>query len=211
MALIQPADRPEYWAVEIQGAIAYTGLTELDQATGTADSLTTYHDADENAYLGKAASHAANYNPLPDSGWLAAGDIYGYGGGLVIVRQSHNRTEHAPADVPALFSVYRPAASGPQAWVANEPVSVGMQRTYGGKTYRAVQSHVTQSDWQPPNVPALWEEVVETSPTGEWAVGVAYQIDDEVTYQGITYRCRQAHTSQIGWQPPAVLALWLPL
>jgi hypothetical protein len=47
--------------------------------------------------------------------------------------------------------------------------------------------------------------------TAEWAIGVAYAIDDEVTYQGTTYRCRQAHTSQAGWNPPAVPALWLAL
>jgi chitinase len=32
-----------------------------------------------------------------------------------------------------------------------------------------------------------------------------------VTYNGANYECRQAHTSLPGWEPAAVLALWLPL
>ena len=42
----------------------------------------------------------------------------------------------------------------------------------------------------------------------EWAPGQVVAIGDLRTYQGITYRCRQAHTTQIGWTPPAVPALW---
>jgi hypothetical protein len=45
----------------------------------------------------------------------------------------------------------------------------------------------------------------------EWAPGQAVAIGDRRTWQGITYECRQAHTTQVGWEPPNVLALWLPL
>jgi hypothetical protein len=38
---------------------------------------------------------------------------------------------------------------------------------------------------------------------------VAYTVGDEVTYNGVTYKCRQSHTSQVGWEPPNVPALWL--
>jgi predicted chitinase/chitodextrinase len=43
---------------------------------------------------------------------------------------------------------------------------------------------------------------------GPWAVGVAYAVNDTVTYNGSTYRCIQAHTSQADWTPSAVPALW---
>jgi predicted chitinase len=43
---------------------------------------------------------------------------------------------------------------------------------------------------------------------GPWAVGVAYAVNDTVTYGGSTYKCIQAHTSQADWTPPAVAALW---
>lgn len=44
--------------------------------------------------------------------------------------------------------------------------------------------------------------------TPEWQTGVSYSIGDRVTYQGTEYECIQAHTSQAGWQPPNVPALW---
>jgi hypothetical protein len=44
-----------------------------------------------------------------------------------------------------------------------------------------------------------------------WAVGVSYAVGDEVTHQGATYRCRQAHRSQSDWQPQVTPALWARL
>ena len=152
------------------------------------------------------------FPPLPDSGWLEAGAIYQDREQAVIVRQSHNRTEHAPADVPALFMVYRADAEDVLGWVAGEQVQIGTLRTYGGKTYRCLQAHMTQADWLPSATPALWEVVAEEQPgTPAWAVGVAYKVGDLVTYGGVTYSCRQPHTSIATWTPPAVLALWLPM
>jgi len=44
-----------------------------------------------------------------------------------------------------------------------------------------------------------------------WAPGVAYSVNDQVTYNGVVYRCIQAHTSLTGWEPPNVPALWQPV
>lgn len=41
-----------------------------------------------------------------------------------------------------------------------------------------------------------------------WDYPVSYKINDTVTYNGKTYICIQAHTSQSGWTPSAVPALW---
>ncbi|MFT7839562.1 alpha-lytic protease prodomain-containing protein [Saccharothrix sp. BKS2] len=41
-----------------------------------------------------------------------------------------------------------------------------------------------------------------------WQPGVAYAAGSLVTYDGAGYRCLQGHTSQTGWDPPAVPALW---
>ncbi|WP_159007301.1 carbohydrate-binding protein [Streptomyces sp. NRRL S-813] len=41
-----------------------------------------------------------------------------------------------------------------------------------------------------------------------WTPGVTYKAGDTVTYEGITYRCIQGHTTQTGWEPPIVPALW---
>ncbi|MEV4483532.1 lytic polysaccharide monooxygenase [Micromonospora coxensis] len=46
------------------------------------------------------------------------------------------------------------------------------------------------------------------APGGTWTAGRSYQVGDQVTYNGLTYRCRQAHTAIAGWEPPNVPALW---
>lgn len=43
----------------------------------------------------------------------------------------------------------------------------------------------------------------------EWTAYTPYQTGDIVTYGGVSYRCRQSHTSLPGWTPAAVLALWI--
>ena len=42
-----------------------------------------------------------------------------------------------------------------------------------------------------------------------WAVDTPYFVGDRRQYDGLLYRCVQAHTSQEGWEPPAVPALWV--
>ena len=42
----------------------------------------------------------------------------------------------------------------------------------------------------------------------EWAPGQVVVVGDKRTYQGITYTCIQSHTTQVGWTPPVVPALW---
>ena len=44
-----------------------------------------------------------------------------------------------------------------------------------------------------------------------WAPNTAYAIGAVVTYAGIRYQCRQAHTSIVTWQPPNTPALWLQI
>jgi hypothetical protein len=46
---------------------------------------------------------------------------------------------------------------------------------------------------------------------GTWAPNTFYAIGATVTYGGASYRCQQAHTSQVGWEPPNVPALWVRL
>lgn len=43
-----------------------------------------------------------------------------------------------------------------------------------------------------------------------WAPGQSVSIGDLRTYNGVTYSCIQAHTTQAGWTPPAVPDLWAP-
>ena len=49
-------------------------------------------------------------------------------------------------------------------------------------------------------------EAVELYPM--WAVNTAYTADERIRHEDILYRCVQPHTSQEGWEPPNVPALW---
>ncbi|MFJ9442491.1 M28 family peptidase [Kitasatospora sp. NPDC101235] len=49
------------------------------------------------------------------------------------------------------------------------------------------------------------------NPGGTWTPGTTYQAGDVVTYNGVSYRCLQGHTAQVGWEPPVVPALWQPV
>jgi len=44
-----------------------------------------------------------------------------------------------------------------------------------------------------------------------WATGVTYAVGALVIYDGVEYKCILAHTSEPGWQPPSVPALWQPV
>ncbi|MGW5052234.1 alpha-lytic protease prodomain-containing protein [Actinokineospora sp. NPDC004072] len=44
-------------------------------------------------------------------------------------------------------------------WAPYTYYGTGAQVTYGGSTYRVIQPHTSMPGWEPPNVPALWEQV----------------------------------------------------
>jgi hypothetical protein len=203
MPKIEPTDKSIYYATHAADII-HTGRVNVGEAIAT--KLTIEYADNENDYLGAVAGLNTNYNPLPAQGEpVEAGEIYGYGDGLVICRQSHIRTEHEPSTIPALFAVYQ-VGGDTLDWVEGELVAIGDERVYNEVTYICIQAHQTQ--FTPDTTPALWN-VVSTS--AEWQAGVAYTIGQIVTYQGAEYTCLQSHTSQVGWEPPNVPALWMAL
>jgi hypothetical protein len=100
------------------------------------------------------------------------------------------------------------------AWESWEPgvaYAVGDVVEFGGSLWEVRQAHTSQADWEPPDVLALFQRfrgAEDPDVTPEWAPATPYAVDDLVTYGGTTYRCLQAHTSQPGWEPPNVPALW---
>ncbi|GAA0813082.1 glycosyl hydrolase family 18 protein [Spirilliplanes yamanashiensis] len=65
----------------------------------------------------------------------------------------------------------------------------------------------TSPTTRPPTTPPTTQPPSGTA----WAPYTAYSVGQVVTYGGRRYQARQAHTSLPGWEPPNVLALWLPL
>lgn len=148
---------------------------------------------------------------LPSSGTLKIGEIYSYGNGAVMVRQTHERTIYTPEQTPALFSFYRDNASAELAWMEGEKVEAGWKRTYGGKTYECLQSHQTQADWTPDVTPTLWKEQqgedipVWVQPTGAHD---AYQIGDRVHFPTINDPVYESLINANVWSPVTYAAGW---
>jgi len=112
-------------------------------------------------------------------------------------------------DDPAAFAASVPAP----AWTAGMTLAEGAFVTYQGDVWRVVIAHTTQTDWAPGVAPNLFTKVAAPAPgggTSAWDYPVAYSVGDLVTYQGTTYKCLQAHTSQSTWMPSATPALWQP-
>ena len=42
-----------------------------------------------------------------------------------------------------------------------------------------------------------------------WEADTKYEVGDRRRHDGKVYKCLQAHTSQVGWEPSAVPALWV--
>jgi len=62
-----------------------------------------------------------------------------------------------------------------------------------------------------PTTPPTTAPTTTPPASNAWAPYTPYAVNQVVTYAGKSYKCRQAHTSLPGWEPPNVLALWLPL
>lgn len=92
---------------------------------------------------------------------------------------------------------------------------------YAGTLWLCRVSHTTIADpnWTPGTAPNLWQRFYSPADP-EWSYPTAYVGDntagigngDVVTYQGVTYRCLQSHTSNSAWYPSApgiINVLWV--
>ena len=208
MTIIRPTVQPAYWII---AAHNLDGITRLGEMTAVSAALTPIFGEGEMAFLSAARNSVGTFKPLPTTGWLEAGAIFGHSGSAVIVRQAHSRTTHNPADVPALFSVWRDGI-GVLDWIANEPVTVGTRRTFGGKTWECIQAHTTQTDWTPDKTPTLWREVTTATTPQPWKQPTgahdAYKIGDRVTFNG---RLWESTIDANVWSPAVHPAGWKDL
>lgn len=72
------------------------------------------------------------------------------------------------------------------AWAADTEFAKDIRVRYNGKLYRCEQAHTSQSDWIPPDTPALWTEVAKPGEIPVWRQPTgaqdAYQTGDKVHY-----------------------------
>lgn len=148
--------------------------------------------------------------PLPAMGeWCAKGVLYTDttirpideepASNVLKCVQTHNRTEHDPKTIPALFTFFRANPDGLALdWIENEWIDLGWLRMFGGVEYECIQAHMSITGQTPNLVPAIWN----AASTGEWVQPTgshdAYQLNDEVTHNGSTWRSDYANNV---WEP----------
>ena len=129
-------------------------------------------------------------------------------------------------------NVWEPGVSGwrrkrkdgkPAAFVqptgAHDAYRLGEKVTVDGAVYVSV---IDFNVWSPEVYPAGWavegeapepprepiEPAPEPEPVEEWQPGTPVHVGQLLTHNGATWRVRQAHTTQAGWEPPVVPALF---
>ena len=97
-----------------------------------------------------------------------------------------------------------PPPTTPDTHTPGQAYPPGALITFNGGTYKNVSgAWLTAS---PAAYPLGWAN--QAPATQAWMAGVAYKVGNLVTYDGKTYQCAQAHSSQTGWEPANVPALW---
>lgn len=93
-------------------------------------------------------------------------------------------------------------------WKPGLSLAVSDTVMYGGSMFVVVQAHTTQAGWEPGTATQALYRRVQPEGSTEWQPDTDYATGAECTYEGSTYTCLQGHTSQTGWEPPHVPALW---
>jgi chitinase len=93
--------------------------------------------------------------------------------------------------------------SGPyDVWVDKGPCSGGTTTPSPTPSSTTTTPSPTATTTSPSPTPT------STGAYPAWVANHAYAVGDRVSYGGHNYQCIQAHTSQVGWEPPNVPALW---
>lgn len=82
------------------------------------------------------------------------------------------------------------------AWAAGQAYPSDYKVQYGGKLWRCVQAHTSQTGWEPENTPALWTEICEShSGTKDDPIpydgNMALESGKYYTQSGKTYLCNR--------------------
>lgn len=97
---------------------------------------------------------------------------------------------------------YRYVPQG-ETWVRSDGVEFHGVMVSPAKDYNRIMVDVAVSyldDEQAESVSSLYPF---------WGTDIDYSVGDRAQYDGLLYRCVQAHTSQSDWIPPSVPALWV--
>ncbi len=90
-----------------------------------------------------------------------------------------------------------------ETWTRSDGMAFEGEMIAPAKDYNRIMTDVAISYLDD----AQAETVTDLFP--DWEDGKGYAVGDRVKYNGLLYRCVQAHTSQADWTPDAVPALWV--
>ena len=81
-------------------------------------------------------------------------------------------------------------------WKAGIAYSAGYKAQHNGRLWRCRQAHTSQEEWEPENVPALWEEICETHDGSlydpiPYEGSMALENGKYYSQDGVTYLCNR--------------------
>lgn len=98
------------------------------------------------------------------------------------------------------------------AWAVGKAYAADERIRYGGKLYRCVQAHTSQTDWTPDVTPALWAEVAKPGEIPVWkqpsGAQDAYRKGDRVRYPDESGPVYESLTDGNVWPPDAYPEGW---
>lgn len=144
---------------------------------------------------------------LTDASWSDA-DLDALRVAVLTEQERRARIANAPSQAQQIADQYAQAVKGQpaKAWKTGTVVGPGEKVTEGGQEYRNVSGAWLSAS--PSQYPMGYQ--LTTAPTGAaaWKAGEAVKVGDLRTSAGKTYKVLQAHTTQVGWEPQNVAALW---
>ena len=140
----------------------------------------------------------------------------------VFVNEERNKREtlsRAKTEVDRIMqSVYNARGGDGRAYVqptgSHDAYPLGAIVSFNGKQYKSL---INANVWTPTAYPGGWAEVTETVPpvpepepisADPWVAGESVKAGDLRMYDEKIYSAVQPHTTQEGWEPPKVAALW---
>lgn len=129
---------------------------------------------------------------------------------IEIAERETNRLDSLIADEVMIATEAVPCVEFFPVWATDTDYAVDDIITYtDGNLYVVRQPHRSQSDWQPPNVLALYMVYRANADTLlNWIQSEKVEIGWQRTYNGDTYVCLQSHVTQIDFTPDITPALW---
>ncbi len=131
-----------------------------------------------------------------------------------ITAPANNGTFKAPATFTVTVSASDPEGKLAKVELFRDGATLGAKTTapfswtvsaLGGATYPFTAKATDVPGLTPTSSPV--KVIVSTVVVQPWKVGVAYKIGDQVSYNGKTWTCKYAHTSNSAWYPGAP-GLW---